>query len=154
MMGPGSPHASPTSPAPSNRGRIRPSDSLNQRMLFEALSRAGRDAGERRVGQVDWKVRFRVHELGEATKERAAPHEDDSTVRYVGGKLGRGCFERLLNRVKDLAYGPLKGFPRLLSGEADPPQASRDEISAAHFRLRESAHVYRGSHFDLRLLGT
>ena len=110
-------------------------------MLFEALARAGRDAGERRVGQVDRKVRFRVHEFGEAAKERAASYEDDSTVRDVGRKLRRSGFQRLLNSVEDLRYRPLKRFANFVGREADASQASRDKVSAAGLRIGDSVHL-------------
>jgi hypothetical protein len=89
-------------------------------MLFEALSRADRDARERGLGHVDGKLRFRTHELGEASKERAAAHEHDPTVRDVGGKLGRGAFKRLLDGVDDLTDRSLKCLANLLGPKANP----------------------------------
>jgi hypothetical protein len=110
-------------------------------MLFEALARAGRDAGERRVGQVDRELRFRAHELSEAAKERAAPYEDDSTVRDVGRKLRRSGLERLLDGIEDLPYRPLKRFANFVGREGDASQASRDKVSAAGLRIGDSVHL-------------
>src|SRR5688500_10728577 len=83
----------PTSPAPST-GRSRGAGDLADNGGFlEALSRADCNAGERRFGKVDGKLRFGAHELREAAKETAAPYKHDSSVRDVGRQLGRGGFE-------------------------------------------------------------
>src|SRR5581483_4062180 len=71
--------------------------------LLERATRAHRDAGERRLGEVGGHLALVAEPLVEALKERAPAGQRDSAVHDVPGQLRRRAVERLLDRADDLA---------------------------------------------------
>src|SRR5262245_58202270 len=58
--------------------------------LLEAASGADRDAGERRLGEVNRHLRLVAQALVQPAQQGAAAREDDAAVHDVRRQLGRG----------------------------------------------------------------
>ena len=120
--------------------------------LLEAPARADRDAGERRLRQLDRHLRLVAQPLLETAEQRAAACEDDPTIHDVRRELGRRLVERRLDRVEDLPDGLVESAPHFLGCDHDRLGQACEHVAASDLRLHLLAELPGGADLELQLL--
>ena len=102
-------------PVPGTRTLLLPRHLAQERQVGEHHARAHDHRGQRVLGDEDRQAGFVAQALVEIAQQRAAAGEDDAAIVDVGRELGRNAFERVADRLDDLAQRLCERFADLAS---------------------------------------
>src|SRR2546429_9717915 len=121
--------------------------------LVERLAGAQHDAGQRGLRPSDLEPRFGTDPLVDPAEQRSAAGEDDPPIADVGGELGRGAFERVLDGGDDPLDRSVKGVAELFRSELEPPEHPALQIAASDLAFELLCELPGRAGVELRLLG-
>src|SRR3569832_70159 len=120
---------------------------------FERLAAAARDAGERVLRDHRRQARLLHQQAVEVTQQRAAAGQHHAALGDIGAEVGRGLFERGLDRADDAGQRVLQRLEDFIAIELVVAWLVFGEVAALHLELTNLLRGIGGADLVFDLFG-